>query len=184
MKKIGPWKRLSSKQIYSNPWMRIREDKVIRPDGKKGIYGILETVHNSVFIVAVDDHGRIIMHKQFRYTTGIWDWELPAGWMDDGETPVKAAKRELLEETGFAAKKWKLLGSCYIVDGFSDAKMFVMMGTGLSKAPGEKQKEEGIVKHKFVSQRQIRKMMRNGDIMDGLSLCGIFFALDELKLIK
>jgi 8-oxo-dGTP pyrophosphatase MutT (NUDIX family) len=114
----NPWKKLSSRIAYTNPWMTIREDKVIRPDGKKGIYGLMLAPGPSVFVIALTKDKKIYLVKQFRYTFQKPSWELPAGNAGK-DKPLAAAKRELWEETGLTANHWKLFGKTEALNVFS-----------------------------------------------------------------
>ncbi len=105
-----PWQRTSSRPVYENPWFRVREDQVIRPDGSRGIYGVVE-LPEYAGVVAVDDHGRVALVRQWRYLYGETTLEVPAGNAAPTDTsPIDAAQRELLEETGLAASTWVSLG--------------------------------------------------------------------------
>jgi len=109
-KKIFPWKIISTKRIYVNPWLKVREDKIIQPTGEKGIYGVIE-ISPAVGVIPIDDKGKIILLKHWRYPAKKISIEIPLGGINKNETPLAAAKRELFEETGYKAKKWKFLGS-------------------------------------------------------------------------
>jgi 8-oxo-dGTP pyrophosphatase MutT (NUDIX family) len=106
----SPWRRTSSRPIYENPWFRVREDQVIRPDGSQGIYGVVD-LPEYAGIVAVNDHGQVAMVRQWRYLYNEPSLETPAGCAspEDG-TPLDTARRELLEETGLTAGAWTSLG--------------------------------------------------------------------------
>jgi 8-oxo-dGTP pyrophosphatase MutT (NUDIX family) len=106
-----PWRQTSSRPIYANPWFRVREDQVIRPDGSPGIYGVID-LPEYAGVVAVNDHGQVAMVRQWRYLHAEESLEVPAGNAApaDGE-PVDTAMRELLEETGLTARAWISLGS-------------------------------------------------------------------------
>src|SRR5580704_3550286 len=105
----NPWRTLSSRTIYQNPWLTLREDKVIRPDGAEGIYSVVE-IRPSCGIVAIDEDDRIALVGQWRYVHDRYSLEIPTGGSEQGETPLDAAKRELTEETGLTAKAWTALG--------------------------------------------------------------------------
>jgi 8-oxo-dGTP pyrophosphatase MutT (NUDIX family) len=106
----NPWKTLSSREVYQNPGIRVREDRVIRPDGKPGIYGVVESP-GGVGIVALDSEKRVILVGQWRYTLKRYSWEVPTGGKHHNETFLAAAKRELKEETGLRARQWKAMGT-------------------------------------------------------------------------
>jgi 8-oxo-dGTP pyrophosphatase MutT (NUDIX family) len=105
-----PWRRTSSRPIYENPWFRVREDQVIRPDGSAGIYGVVE-LPEYAGIVAVDDRGQVAMVRQWRYLYNEPSLEVPAGnTTPDDSGPLDTASRELIEETGLTAKTWTNMG--------------------------------------------------------------------------
>ena len=97
MNNSNPWQTISSTTVYENPWMRIREDAVIRPDGNDGIYGVMET-KDSVVIVALNEQHEVYLIRSFSYPSLEWGWGLPGGGGNDEEAEV-ASKRELAEET-------------------------------------------------------------------------------------
>jgi len=112
MKNNGPWKIKKSEEKYKNPWMKVREDKVIRPDGKEGIYGVVEML-NGACILPLDDDGYVYLINQFRYTIGKNSIEVAGGSVNKGEEVLETAKRELKEEAGITADKWTFLGTIY-----------------------------------------------------------------------
>lgn len=124
------WKKLSSKIVYKNPWIIVREDKVIRPDGKKGIYGYIQIPH-SIVVMAFTSEKEIYLVGQYRYPVNTYAWEIPKGGLVKSETPLKAAKRELLEETGLVAKKWQEIGQAYSSIGIINEVCHIFMATGL-----------------------------------------------------
>src|SRR5688572_25044287 len=111
------WKTVSSKEVYSNPWIRVREDAVLDHLGKPLTYGIVELIRNSVFIVAKNSNGQICLIKNYRYSLNKIQWEIPAGFLDEGENSLTGAKRELLEETGLVSNEWYELGTLYQAGG-------------------------------------------------------------------
>lgn len=156
-----PWKRLSSRTAYKNPWYRIREDKVIRPDGKEGVYGVLETSH-AVYLVPVDEHGKLLLIRQYRYPTERWSLEFPAGGMD-GQDPLVAAKRELGEEMGLTADSWQKVTSLQSLNGISNEIMHVFVAKGL-RPTTNKRAEEGIVETKKVTPSEFEAMISSGEM--------------------
>jgi ADP-ribose pyrophosphatase len=105
----NPWRRVRRKTIYENPWIRIHHDDVIRPDGQRGIYGVVDFRNVAVGVVALDEHERLLLVGQFRYTLDAYSWEIPEGGVPPDELPLDGAKRELVEETGYRAADWRPL---------------------------------------------------------------------------
>lgn len=101
----NPWTTVSSKQVYDNPWIAVREDAVINPSGGDGIYGVVEFKNLAIAIVPVDEHGNTWLVGQYRYPLQRYSWEVPMGGQPVDEDPESGAKRELKEETGLTASK-------------------------------------------------------------------------------
>lgn len=100
---VNPWTTLSTREAYSNPWIRVREDQVINPGGGRGIYGVVEYKGRAVGVVPVDEEGYTWLVGQWRYCHERYEWEIPEGGCPAGEAPAECARRELLEETGIRA---------------------------------------------------------------------------------
>jgi 8-oxo-dGTP pyrophosphatase MutT (NUDIX family) len=100
----SPWTTLSTREGYSNPWIRVREDQVINPGGGQGIYGVVEYKNRAVGVIPVDENGYIWLVGQWRYCHDRYEWEIPEGGCPPGEEPADCARRELQEETGITAR--------------------------------------------------------------------------------
>ncbi len=100
----NPWTTLATRLVYENPWIRVREDRVTRPDGKPGIYGVVEFKNNAVGVLPVDEKGDVWLVGQYRYPLRTYSWEIPEGGGPAGEPPVTTAERELREETGLRSQ--------------------------------------------------------------------------------
>ncbi len=105
----SPWRRLSRRVAYENPWIRVHHDDVVRPDGRPGIYGVVEFRNVAVGVVALDDADRVLLVGQFRYTLDEYSWEIPEGGVPPDESALEGAQRELREETGYVAAEWEEL---------------------------------------------------------------------------
>jgi 8-oxo-dGTP pyrophosphatase MutT (NUDIX family) len=99
----NPWTTLSTREAYSNPWIRVREDQVLNPNGGQGIYGVVEYKNRAVGVVPIDDEGFTWLVGQWRYCHERYEWEIPEGGCPQGEEPMACARRELMEETGISA---------------------------------------------------------------------------------
>lgn len=146
----GPWKVKNSIEKYKNPWMRVREDQVIRPDGKDGIFGVVEMV-DGVSVLPFDDEGFVYLTKQFRYSLGENSIETVSGAIDEGESSLEAVKRELKEELGIVADEWTNLG---IVNPFtsavkSSAILFLARQLNFGKSNQDGTENIDLVKIKF-----------------------------------
>src|SRR4028119_1240961 len=106
---INPWKTLSAKEIYDNPWINVTEYQVINPSGGAGIYGKVHFKNLGIGILPLDDSMHTWLVGQYRYTLNKYSWDIPAGGCPVGTDPLETAKRELAEETGLIATEWKEL---------------------------------------------------------------------------
>lgn len=172
------WRTTGSRVVYENRWIRVREDAVQHPDGKPGVYGVVEVRQPAVFVVAVTDDDEVVLITQHRYTTGPGSVEVPAGG-SDGQEPLVAAQRELAEETGLAASRWTAVGDVESLNGVADAPGHVFVAQGLSRLPGSAaahQAEEGISAVRLVPFGQVLAMAAAGEIRDGESLAALALA--------
>lgn len=176
---------LSSKVVYQGPLFRVTKDNIIEPGGKRSTRDVVR--HNgSVVIIAVDSakpsksgkSGKsrrdpwIVMERQFRHAAGRFLWELPAGKIDAGEEPLAGAKRELEEETGYRARKWKPLVEYFASPGFLGESMKVFVAEGLE--PGKMNwDEDEEIEIRLVRLSEILRAIERGEIMDGKTLSSI-----------
>lgn len=140
----NPWKTCSSRVAYQNAWIRVREDQVIRPDGKAGVYGVVE-IRPSIGVVAIDERDRVVLVGQWRYSVNRYSWEVPRGGSHPGESDMlEVAKRELAEETGLRAAHWRVLGPVDVCNGVADDVQTLFLATALSTADMRLDPEEDI----------------------------------------
>ena len=176
----NPWKKLSSKVVYKNSFFTVKENKVVRPDGKKGIYRMIH-LDGGVAIVALTSKKEIYLVGQWRYTINKFSWSLPAGMVKKNRTFLKTAKDELEEEAGIKAKNWKYLGMNYESVGAMDQKVKYYLATDLievgQKLEGE---EKGMKVIKIPLKKAVELIMRD-KIFEGAAIIGIFKAIEYLK---
>ena len=159
--------------------MRIREDKVITPLGKEGVYGVMES-SDSVMVAVLNDKNELYLVRPFSYPSSSWNWELPGG-NSDGQDPAEASKRELEEETGILANAWEELGKTRVCNGFMTERMITFLARDLSFT-GEKEKaDEQIDQAQFFSMEEVDAMITRGEINDGQSITGIHFVQKWLE---
>jgi 8-oxo-dGTP pyrophosphatase MutT (NUDIX family) len=169
----NPWKKLSSKIVYKNPWIKIYEDEVIKPDGSRGIYGYMDS-RDSVVIVALNEKHEVYVIQGFSYPASKWAWILPGGG-GDNEDPLTASKRELLEETGITAEHWGLLGETRVCNGLMSERMAVVLARGLTWNKRPEADDAGLISNgKFVSFDEIDKMIKRNEIDDSQTMTGLY----------
>src|SRR5262249_25653466 len=122
-------------------------------------------------MMAVDARKRILLVRQYRLPAGMEMWELPAGRLDPGEKPLQAAKRELIEETGCRARKWRKLVTFYPSPGYVSEKMTIFLATELAEGEAQPMDDERIETRWFTA-REIERMLRSGKILDGKTMIG------------
>ena len=182
MKTNGPWKIKDSQVKYKNPWISVREDQVIRPDGKDGIFGVVEMVAGAS-VLPLDDDGFVYLTKEFHYAIEQDSVEVVSGAIDEGETALEAAKRELKEELGAEADEWIDLGRMnpFTTVVKSPATMYLAKGIKFSEADPEGTEKIDLVKVKF---DDAVKMVMDSEITHGQSCVLILKASEYLRKQK
>ncbi|OLD82868.1 MAG: hypothetical protein AUF67_02715 [Acidobacteria bacterium 13_1_20CM_58_21] len=164
---------LSSITVYEGPIFGIRRDKVIEPSGVRATREVI-THPGSVVVLPVLADGRILLIQQYRHATRQYLWELVAGRMDPGETPKAAAARELIEETGYRAKRFRIFLDIFPTPGFLEERMFILLAEGLTAGEAEPEEDEKIISRPH-DRKQLEEMIRGGELRDAKSIAGILF---------
>jgi len=160
---------LATREVYRNHWMRLREDEILRSNGQKGIYGVVEK--NDSAIILPLDHGRVWLVEQFRYTIQERALELPqGGWEMEVENPEELARGELKEEMGLDAAEMTYLGTLWIAYGFTRQKQHLFLATGLTHVEREPDPEEHDLVIRSVPVEEFEEMMLSGVIRDNCTL--------------
>ena len=156
---------LSSREIYRNRWLRLREDEILRSNGQKGIYGVVDK-DDCAAILPIDE-GRVWLVEQFRYTIQQRALELPqGGWEMEVADAEELARGELREETGLEAAQMTYLGTLWIAYGFARQKQHVYLATGLTQSATDRDAEEHDLTVRSVAIEEFEQMMRDGTIAD------------------
>jgi 8-oxo-dGTP pyrophosphatase MutT (NUDIX family) len=169
----NPWTTLGSRSIYDNPWISVREDQIIRPDGQPGIYGVVHFKNRAIGVLPVDERGRIWMVGQYRYPLAAYSWEIPEGGCPEGETPEQAAKRELREETGLVAARLEFLAVSHLSNSVSDEVGQIFRATELTEGTNEPEGTEQIQIRRF-EWNDVWRMLRRGEITDSMTMIALF----------
>lgn len=167
---------LSSEVVYQGNLFRVLHDKLIEPGGKHSERDVIRH-HGSVVILAIDttkskNDPWIVIERQYRHAALRYLWELPAGKLDPGEDPLEGAKRELEEETGYQARKWKPLVEYYGSPGFLGESMKVFLAEGLVAGDAHPEEDEQI-EFRLVTLSDLLKMIDKGEIIDGKTLTSV-----------
>jgi ADP-ribose diphosphatase len=168
----NPWTTLSSTAIYENLWIAVREDRVIRPDGLPGIYGVVHFRNRAVGVLPVERDGTIWLVGQYRYPLAAYSWEIPEGGCPETESPEETARRELREETGLVAGRIELVTTSHLSNSVSDELGYVFRATELHQGAAEQEGTERIAVRR-IGWEEAWRMYRAGEITDSLSVIAI-----------
>ena len=175
-----PFLTRNTRIAYQNPWIKLREDIIVRDNGKEGIYSYLE-VKASVCIVAVNQKGDICLIESYRQPFKKWFWELPGGG-GDGQNTIKAAQRELEEEAGIKAGNWTILGKARVCNGLSTEYQYNVLATELKYSDHFVQIEAETRARKFVSLNELDAMINGGKFEDNQSIAALYMYKNWLTL--
>ena len=171
MKGTNPWKTLSSRVVYENDWVRVREDEVIRPDGGSGIYGVIE-IPASVGIVAINDRDEIALVGQWRYPLERYSWEIPRGGSHGNPDVLAVARRELAEEVGVEASEWQPIGTVDVCNGVTNDVQHLFLASGLRPGRAYQDPFEQVIAEWHPFWRAV-EMVVKGDITEVCSVAAI-----------
>ncbi|MDQ2795726.1 MAG: NUDIX hydrolase [Actinomycetota bacterium] len=171
--KQRPITQLSTREVYRNEWLRLREDEVEFPDGSRGLYSVIEK-QDFVVVLARENDGFWLV-EQFRYPVGSREWEFPQGGWPSGRsgTAAELAEAELREETGLRAGTLIRLGRLHAAYGFSDQGYEVFLATDLTPGPPERESTESDMVAQWHSENAIRAMIRAGTLADAHSVAAL-----------
>jgi ADP-ribose pyrophosphatase len=173
---------LKSEMVHQGPVFGVRRDEIIEPTGVHATREVV-THTGSVVVLPVLPDGRVVLIRQYRYATRQFLWELVAGRMDEGETPKQAGARELLEETGYRAKRLKVFLDMFPTPGFLEERMFILLAEGLTAGKAQPEEDERI-EVKSYAPNELKHLLRKGSLHDAKTVAGILYYLTFLKKSK
>src|SRR5271170_7134545 len=167
---------ISSRTVYRGPVFWVTTDNVQEPGGVRARRDVIHHT-GSVVVLAVDEarpEPRVLLERQYRHAANDYLWELPAGRIDPGEKALHAAKRELLEETGYAATSWRRILNFYASPGFVAETMSVYLATGLRAGPAQPEPDE-IIHKSLVPLSKATRMVMSGTIRDAKTISSVLW---------
>jgi len=164
---------LRSKTIYSGPVFGMRRDELLEPGGVRTTREMI-THSGSVVVLPVLEDGRVLLIRQYRHAARTFLWELVAGRIDEGESPRKAAARELIEETGYRAKRFRVFLDFFPSPGFLEEKMFVLLADGLTAGQAQPEEDERIESRPY-DRKELEQMIQKRIIRDGKTIAGLLY---------
>ena len=174
------WQRLDSRVVYKNPWISVREDEVLRPDGSPGIYGVVDT-RTATAVVVLTPQLEVYLVGQYRYTMEEYSWEVIEGGGDPGEPALLAAQRELKEEAGLEADHWEPLGGpIHLSNGYSSEIGHLFLATGLHEVGAEPEATEDLQLRRIPFAEALARVL-TGEIKDGMSIMSLLLLERRLR---
>ena len=172
-KAIGPWRLISSRQVYDNPWISLSHEQVITPAGSEGIYGKVHFKNRAMGVVTLDKAGNTLLVGQHRYTLDEYSWEIPMGGGPLDELPLAAAQRELQEETGLHGGQWQQLFKLHTSNSITDEEGYVFLATDLQQGQQALGDSESDLAVKQLPFSEAMAMLDRGEITDVISIAGL-----------
>jgi 8-oxo-dGTP pyrophosphatase MutT (NUDIX family) len=169
---VNPWKITDQREVYQNPWIGLTEYQVINPSGGEGIYGKIHFKNCAIAIIPLDDDFNTWLVGQYRFTLNQYSWEIPEGGAPEGEHPLEAAKRELLEETGLKAEQWQVIQTLHLSNSVSDEFGIIYLAQQLSQHQSCPEETEQLAIKKMNFEEAYRLVL-DGTITDSLSVAAI-----------
>lgn len=180
MKNPSPYTTTSSRIAFSCPWYQVRQDEIVTPDGKPGVYNVV-VANPAVWIVPVTAVAEIVLIHTYRYTIDAWCWEVPAGGIKPGQTAEETAVAELREEIGGIAAHYDYIAPFYTANGFSNEVGHYFLATGVElSAPTAHESTEVMTIHPTPIADALH-MARSGQISDGPSALALLLAEPKLR---
>jgi ADP-ribose pyrophosphatase len=179
-----PWKPLTSREIYRNPWIRLREDLVALPNGKTTIYGVCELAPCVGVLPFLDDE-HVVMVRQHRYVFGeSHRWEMPTGGCKAGETPEQSAQRELSEETGYRAGRLRLINTHYTSKSVCHEVAYLFIAHDLTPADEQIPDDTEFLEVGILPFDDVLQMVLDSEIRDAMTAIAVLWAARSRQTLK
>lgn len=177
--KKGPWTILSRKDVYENPWIQLTHHEVLTPSRTPGIYGLIHYKNLAIGVVPVDAEFHTYLVGQYRFPLDAYSWEIPEGGGAHGVDPLDSAARELREETGLVARRWRKILEADLSNSVSDERAVAYLAWGLTAGESEPEATEELAV-KRVPLAEAFRMVEAGEIRDALSI----LSLQAVRLLQ
>ena len=178
---VGPWQRRSRRVAYENPWIDVWHDEVRRPDGSEGVYGLVHFHTRAVGVVAVGEDGRLLLVGQHRYALDEYSWEIPEGGVEADESLEDGARRELREETGYVASRWRRLARITLSNSVTDERGALFLAENLIAGEAEPDPTE-LLAVRWVTLDEALAEIAAGEIHDVMTVAAIgMFAAERVR---
>jgi ADP-ribose pyrophosphatase len=168
---MNEWKTIGSKQLYKGKVVQLRADTVSLPDGRTKLREIL--VHPGAAAIVPLVNEKLLIVEQYRAAVGRKTLEIPAGTLEEGESPEECAKRELIEETGFSALQWDKLAAYYPSPGYSSEIIHIFKASGLEKVSNA----EAELPIQYIGLKEVQAKIETGEIMDSKTVIGVLMII-------
>jgi len=166
-------RQLASREVYRNPWLRLREDEVEFPDGSRGLFSVVEKP-DFVLVIPYADGGFWLV-QQYRYTVSSREWEFPQGAWPAGRdgSPLELAAAELAEETGLRAASYTHLGRLFAAYGYCAQSYDIYLASDLTPGEPDREHSEMDMVHQWFPERDVRAMIKRGEFRDAHSIAAL-----------
>jgi ADP-ribose pyrophosphatase len=170
----APWRTISTRPVYVNPWMRVREDVAEMPDGRRTLYGVIET-GSAVGVLPFVDADTVVLVGQYRYVARAFQWEIPTGGMMEGESEVAAAQRELAEEAGYRAGRLEKLCTFDTSKSVMDETAHIYVATDLARVAHAPDATE-FIELRTLPFDDVLEMVMRSEIVDAMTVVAVLHA--------
>jgi ADP-ribose pyrophosphatase len=178
---MSEWKKLSSRVVYDNPWIRVDEHQVKNPSGNPGIYGVVHYKNLAIGIIPLDESGNTWLVGQHRYPLNQYSWEIIEGGGSLETDPMESAQRELQEEAGITARKWDPLLEMHLSNSVSDERAIIYLARELEFGKADPDETEDL-QLKKIPFTQVVDMVLRGEITDSISVAAVLMLERKMRL--